>query len=232
MSRLGLSEAEVRKLATREDWLGRLQIELVMTHLACADEPEHPLNDVQLRRFGELSAALPSAPTSIGNSAAALAAPDRCGDLARLGIALYGGNPFTGRENPMEPVVTLEGRIVQLRSVDAPTTVGYGATYVAEASARLAVVGVGYADGYPRCLGNVGVAAVAGKRVPVVGRVSMDLVCLDVSGVEAHALRAGDWVELVGPNVPLEEVAAAAGTIDYEILTRLGNRLERRYLER
>ena len=231
MTRLGMTAAEVDALAGREDWLAQLRIELVMTHLACADEPEHPLNDAQLQRFAALRARLPGAPTSIGNSAGMLTGANRCGNVARPGIALYGGNPFVDRHNPMAPVVTLEGRIVQLRSIEAASTVGYGATYATAAPARLAVLGVGYADGYPRCLGNIGVAAVADRRVPVVGRVSMDLTCVDVSGVEASRVHVGDWVELIGPRVPLEEVATAAGTINYEILTGLGCRLERRYVE-
>jgi alanine racemase len=232
MTRLGMSEAEVRELAGRRDWLSRFALELVMTHLACADEPEHPLNDAQVQRFGALRAMLPAAPTSIGNSAGALTAAARCGDIARPGIALYGGNPFVERDNPMEPVVTLEGRIVQLRSLDAAATVGYGATYAARSGERLAVIGIGYADGYPRRLGNSGAVAIASRRVPIVGRVSMDLLCVDVSNIDPKSIRVGDWAELIGPNVPLEELAAAAGTINYEILTGLSCRLERRYLER
>jgi alanine racemase len=232
MTRLGLSESEVEQLAGRRDLLDALDIELVMTHLACADEPDHPLNDEQIRRFDALRAKLPAAPTSIGNSAGTLSGRARRGDVARLGIALYGGNPFSDRDNPMERVVTLEAKIIQTRVIDAPCTVGYGATYVVRAPARLAVLGVGYADGYPRCLGNRAAVAVAGRRAPVIGRVSMDLICIDVSGIDPDRARLGDWVELVGPTISLEEVAAAADTINYEILTGLGRRLERRYVER
>ena len=231
ISRLGMTAKEVDALARNRELLGRLgRIEYVLTHFACADEPGHSLNCDQLRRFDALRGRLPPAPTSLANSAAIFIGAEYRGDLVRPGIALYGGNPFRDRANPMEPVVTLEARILQIREVDEALTVGYGATYGAAPPARLAVLGVGYADGYPRCLGNVGVAAVGGVRVPVVGRVSMDLTCVDVSALPAKGVRVGDWVELVGAEVTLDEVAEAAGTISYEILTGLGQRLNREYV--
>jgi alanine racemase len=231
MNRLGLREADVAALAKRADAFAGIELDFVMTHLACADEPEHPLNAEQLARFEQLRALLPRARTSIGNSAGTLTDAARRGDLARPGIALYGGNPFSDRPNPMEAVVTLTAPIHQLHEIGEPATVGYGATYVANPPARIAVVGIGYADGYPRSLGNGGTAAVAGQRVPVVGRVSMDLIALDVAVVPRDAVRVGDAVELIGPTVELDEVAAAAGTISYEILTGLGTRLVREYVE-
>jgi alanine racemase len=230
MSRLGLSAAEADELGRNEALLEGVEIEYLMTHLACADEPAHALNREQLRRFAVLRQRWPDVPTSAGNTAAALLGPEYCGDLARCGIGLYGGNPFIDRDNPMQPVVTMRARILELRTVDRAVTVGYGATYAAEPPARLAVVGVGYADGYRRCLGNRAVAAVNGTRVPVVGRISMDLLCLDVSAVATQDLRVGQWVELIGTAVPLDEVAAVAGTISYEILTGLGTRLQREYV--
>jgi alanine racemase len=231
MARLGLSAAEVAELGARRELLDGIEIEFVLTHLACADEPEHPLNREQLRRFATLRAQLPPAPTSIGNSAGNLFDSAHRGDLVRPGIALYGGNPFNDRPNPMAPVVTLRAPILQIREVTEPLTVGYGATYVASPPARLAVVGAGYADGYPRSLGNRGVAAVHGQRVPVVGRVSMDLICVDISALPRDAVRVGDAVELIGAVVGLDEVAEAAGTISYEVLTGLGRRLAREYAE-
>ena len=229
ISRLGMTALEVAALAARAQLLERLDVRYVLTHFACADEPEHRLNDEQLRRFDALRAQLPACKTSIGNSAAIFGDERHRGDLVRPGIALYGGNPFSDRPNPLEAVVTLKARILQIRDVDEALTVGYGATYGAVPPARLAVVGVGYADGYPRALSNVGTAAVQGTRVPVVGRVSMDLTCIDVSALPASEVRTGDWVELIGPTVTLDEVAEAAGTISYEILTRLGPRLHREY---
>jgi alanine racemase len=231
MSRLGLSSGELGALVIRKDVLADVDFAFVMTHLACADEPEHPLNAEQLARFDRMRKQLPAARTSIGNSAGALLGPQYSGDLVRPGIGLYGGNPFSDRPNPMHAVVTLTAPILQIREVGEPQTVGYGATYLASPPARIAVVGIGYADGYPRSLGNTGTAALHGRRVPVVGRVSMDLIALDVGALPRGQARVGDAVELIGSTVGLDEVATAAGTISYEILTGLGRRLAREYVE-
>jgi alanine racemase len=229
MARLGLGERDVEELARRPELLAGIDVELVVTHLACADEPEHPLNCLQLEAFERLRRRLATARVSIGNSAATLTGGALRGDLVRPGIGLYGGNPFADRPNPFEPVVTLRAPIVQIREIDAVQTVGYGATFGVAPPARLAVVAVGYADGYPRALGNRGFVAIAGRRAPVVGRVSMDLICCDVTALPRDLVRVGEPVEAIGPNVPLDEVAAAAGTISYEILTRLSPRLKREY---
>jgi alanine racemase len=232
MNRLGLSAAEVTTLAQRRDLTSGFEIAFVMTHLACADEPAHPLNTEQLRRFDFMRHQLPTAPTSIGNSAGTLIDAAHRGDLVRPGIALYGGNPFSDRPNPLRSVVTLTAEILQIREIDEPQPVGYGATYLASPPSRLATVSVGYADGYPRVLGNRGTAAVHGQRVPVVGRVSMDLLSVDVGGLPRDKVHVGNAVELIGPTVSVDEVAAAAGTISYEILTGLGRKLAREYVER
>jgi alanine racemase len=229
MGRLGLSSRDVEELERRPDLLAGIDVELVVTHLACADEPEHPLNCLQLEAFDRLRRRLAAARVSIGNSAGTLTGGAQRGDVVRPGIGLYGGNPFADRPNPFEPVVTLHAPIVQIRDVDAAQTVGYGATFGIAPPARLAVVALGYADGYLRALGNRGVVAIAGRRAPVVGRVSMDLICCDVTALPHDLVRVGEPVEAVGPNVPLDEVAEAAGTIGYEILTRLSPRLKREY---
>jgi alanine racemase len=229
MGRLGLSSRDVEEIERRPELLAQIDVELVVTHLACADEPEHPLNCLQLEAFERLRRRLPPPRVSIGNSAGTLTGGAHRGDVVRPGIGLYGGNPFADRPNPFEPVVTLRAPIVQLREVDAAQTVGYGATFGVAPPARLAIVALGYADGYPRALGNRGVVAIAGRRVPVVGRVSMDLLCCDVTALPRDVVRVGEPVEALGPNVPLDEVAAAAGTIGYEILTRLSPRLKREY---
>jgi len=231
MNRLGLRAVDVAALAERKDLSEALALDFVMTHLACADEPEHPMNLEQLARFDRMRALLPQARTSIGNSAGTLIDAAHRGDLVRPGIALYGGNPFSDRPNPMEPVVTLTAPILQLHDVAEAEPVGYGATYVASPPARIAVVGIGYADGYPRNLGNNGTAAVQGRRVPVVGRVSMDLLSIDVGVLPREDVQAGEAVELIGPTVGVDEVASAAGTISYELLTGLGRRLAREYVE-
>jgi alanine racemase len=229
MNRLGLSAAEVDELVGHPELLEGIEIELVLTHLACADEPEHPLNAEQLQAFEQLRGRLPTARVSIGNSAGTLIDADHRGQVVRPGIGLYGGNPFAARANPMAPVVSLSAPILQVREIETPQTVGYGATYAVKPPARLAVVGIGYADGYPRSAGNSGVAAIEGRRVPVVGRVSMDLLCVDVSSLPPGAAAVGTPVELIGETVTIDELAAAAGTISYEILTRLSPRLQREY---
>jgi len=203
-----------------------LTLVLLVTHLACADEPGHPLNQQQLARFRRVCAGFPGIPVSIGNSAATLLGSEFGSAIGRPGIGLFGGNPFPGMTNPMATVVTLEGRVLQVREVSAGETVGYGATWRAEAPRSVAIVGVGYADGLPRLLSNRGAVWVAGERRPIVGRVSMDLTAVDVSGL---AVTAGDWVEFFGAHVALDEVAGWAETIDYEVLTGLGSRLERCY---
>ena len=227
MSRLGLSAADIDALRRRDPGV---DVRYVMTHFACAEEPAHPLNERQLAVFAELRKLWPAARTSLGNSAALLSGERFASDLARPGVTLYGANPFVGRPSPVEPVVTVRGRILQIRDIEAGTSVGYDATFVAKRRTRLAVVGVGYADGYLRSLSNRGIAAVAGQRVPVAGRVSMDLTCLDITDVGRNAVAAGDWATLIGGEVPLDEMAVLAGTNAYELLTRLGRRLERRYV--
>ena len=229
MSRLGLSNTEVRN-ASRSGLLAELVLEYAFTHLACADTPAHSMNARQVRDFADLVRHLPGVKTSIGASAGILLGPEFQGDLVRPGIALYGGSPFASGESPMEPVVGLEATVLQTRQIATPQTVGYGATHGAPSGTRLATVGAGYADGYPRALSNRGVAFVAGTEVRVVGQVSMDLITLDVSELAPAEVQPGDSVELLGEHVRLEDLARAAGTVDHEILTGLGPRWQRRYL--
>lgn len=230
MSRLGLAAADVEALRADGAVAAAVNVRYVLTHLACADEPDHALNQEQMRRFAALRALWPAAKTSIGNSAGLLGGDAFRSDLARPGIALYGANPFVDLPSPVDPVVRLRARVLQIRAVAAGQSIGYGASFTAPEAMRIAVVAIGYADGYLRSLGNRGIAVLAGQRVPVVGRVSMDLICLDISSLPVDAVAAGDFATLIGDGVGLEEVAALAGTINYELLTALGARLERVYL--
>ena len=230
MTRLGLDRRELNQVALDARVLNGLEIAYVMTHLACADDPAHPMNREQIDAFARYCGRLPVARTSIGNSAGLLTGKEFRGDLVRPGIALYGGNPFANAPNPMEVVVTLEAPILQVQEVTKSTTVGYGATRRIEAPARLATVGVGYADGIPRSLGNCGEACLASTRVPIVGRVSMDLITLDVSAVERRHVYPGASVELIGQQILLDDAARKARTIGYELLTGFGTRWERRYV--
>ncbi len=230
MARLGLPDYEVNKLVEDPSLLEGIEPTLVMSHLACGDEPDNPINVEQLEKFRHLKSLFPEIEGSFANGAGIILGPDYHFDVARAGLALYGGNPVTDRPNPMTEVVHLKAKIVQVREIDSPQAVGYGATHRASGPTRIATVPVGYADGYPRSLGNRGFAVVDGTRVPVVGRVSMDLITLDVTAVAPEKAAPGCDVELLGGAVPSAELAAAADTVDYDLFTRLGRRYNRIYL--
>jgi alanine racemase len=230
MNRTGMSSADLDQLIAHDPSFSTIEIGLVMSHLACADEVTHPKNSDQLRRFREVTSRFPKRPLSFAASGGIFGGQAFCLDVVRPGIALYGGNPRSDSPNPMRTVVTLEAPIVQTRSIDKPETVGYGATYGVVGTTRLATVALGYADGLMRSLSNCGVAAIGGTRVPIVGRVSMDLVTIDISNVPKA--ERGTMVEFVGPNISIDEAARLAGTLPYEFLTRLGSRIERTYLEK
>ncbi len=229
MNRVGLPPAEVAALRDDPARLDGIRVRYVISHLACAEDAGGAMNAEQLAAFRKLKAELPAAPASLANSSGIFLGPDYHFDLVRPGVALYGVNPTPGRPNPMAEVVRLEGRILQLREIDRPQTVGYGAAYQAAGPRRIATVPVGYADGYLRCLGNQAYACIGGVRVQVAGRVSMDLITLDVTDAPPSALRVGAPVDLIGGGVPIDEVAAWAGTIGYELLTGLGHRYHRSF---
>jgi alanine racemase len=228
--RLGLPPDEVEALRAAPERLDGIAPTCILSHLACADEPDHPMNGEQLAALKAALTALPRAPVSFCNSSGIFLGPDYHFDLGRPGVALYGVNPTPAAPNPMRPVVRLQARILQVRAIDAPQAVGYGATHRATGPARIATVAAGYADGYLRSISSRGHAWVAGHRVPVVGRVSMDLLALDVTAVPPEHLRPGDWAELINDKQDVDALAREAGTIGYEILTSLGARYRRVYL--
>ena len=229
MSRLGLAPRDIDQLPV--DLTDDVEVVLVMSHLACGDTPGTASNHEQLARFEALADRIgPGLPRSLANSAGVFIAPAFCQDLVRPGLALYGAAPVEGAASPVRPVVRLEARVIQLRAVEAGAGVGYGLTYVAREPRRLATVSVGYADGWPRRLGGRAAAYFGDVRLPIVGRVSMDSMTLDVSDLPDGTLAEGDFVELIGPHQSLEAVAAGAETIAYEILTGLGTRFSRTYL--
>lgn len=231
MSRLGLDQSALALLAEDRRRLDHVDTVLVMSHMACADEPEHSKNPQQLAAFNDMAARLGlAAPRSLAASSTIFLGPDYHFDLIRPGAALYGLNPVPGQANPMRPVVRLHGRILQVRDVDSPQTVGYGATHRFSAPGRVATVAFGYADGLFRALGNRGFGIVGGVKVPVVGRISMDLTTFDVSAVPPDQVHAGAMVELIGPDHDCDQLAAEAGTIGYEVLTALGRRYLRDYV--
>jgi len=232
MNRLGFDTTDFNLLAVDAPALFKgLDLALVMSHLACADAPDHPMNARQLARFRAVLARLPSAPASLAASGGVILGRDYHFDLVRPGIALYGGNPQAERLNPFKTAVVFTGRILQIRRVDKGESVGYGATFHTERPAILATVALGYADGLMRAISNQGAAAIAGVRAPVVGRVSMDLVVLDVSAVPPSALGIGAEAEFFGDTIALEEFAANTGTVNYEALTSVGARVPRVYVE-
>lgn len=230
MNRLGLPPAEAEALAAEPERLAGLEPVLVMSHLACAEEPDNPMNRAQLDLFQALRRGLPAAPASLANSSGVFLGPDFHFDLARPGVALYGVNPTPGSPNPMAQVVRLQARILQVREIDAPMSVGYGAAFRAAGPARIATVATGYADGYLRSLSDRGSAFVDGLAAPVVGRVSMDLITLDVTRMPAESVQPGALVDLIHPQDGLDRLAREAGTIGYELLTSLGQRYRRSYL--
>jgi alanine racemase len=222
MSRLGLCEHDLEASEGAAP-------ALVMSHLASSDDPEHEQNQAQLARFKSFAKRFPGVPLSLAASGGCFLGPAYAFDLVRPGIALYGGNPGIGAVNPMHATVTLTAPLLQVRSIDRGCTVGYGATYAASGPLRLGIAALGYADGLMRSLSNRGHGVIGGVRCPIVGRVSMDLVTLDVTAAAESAAHAGMPVEFIGPNQTVDELARDAGTLPYEIYTRLGPRIERHY---
>jgi alanine racemase len=230
MNRAGLSPAESSDLAANaKTALAGLELVLIMSHLACADEPDHPLNRKQLDRFRASLAALPSAPASLAATSGISLGRDFLFDVVRPGVGLYGGNPQSGKPNPYRMGVRLTGEVLQLKEIAPGETVGYGATFTAERPTRLAVVAAGYADGLIRAAGRNGSAIIAGQRFRFAGRVSMDLAALDVTEARA-SIQPGTEVEFLG-EISLEEMAAAAGTVNHEVLTSITARTKRIYSE-
>jgi alanine racemase len=245
LNRLGLGREEALRLIGDPRLLEGLDIALVMSHLACADDPEHPANRTQLGRFRDIAdnLKLPSnlklpgvkSPArtkplfSLAASSSIFLGADYHFDLVRPGAGLYGINPVMGAGNPLRPALRLQAKILQLREVDLNMTVGYGASHQVRGPSVLATIGVGYADGIFRSLGNRGSVFVAGQRAPIVGRISMDLITVDVGHLPQSSCQPGMTVDLIGPDQSIDDLARDAGTIGYEILTNLGTRFQRRY---
>ncbi|MGQ0742143.1 MAG: alanine racemase [Alphaproteobacteria bacterium] len=232
MSRSGLSRADTDTLgAEATNRLRGVNLALILSHLSCSDDAEHPMNRTQLERFRAALAKLPPAPASLSASAGVGLGREYDFDMVRPGLALYGGNPQPKSPNPYRVVARLSAPVLQVRRVDLGDSVGYGATFTAGRPLKLVTVALGYADGLARTSGGRGRAALAGVRVPFAGRISMDLCVLDASAVPDSACRAGAEVEFFGDTVTLEEAAEAAGTVNYETLTRVSARVPRAYVE-
>jgi alanine racemase len=229
MARLGLTAREFDRLADDLGRSGTIRWRTLMSHLACADEPDHALNQEQRARFVAARCRLDGVPASLAASSGIFLGPEYHLDLVRPGAALYGVNPQPGAPNPMRQIVRLKARILQLRDVDDGQPVGYGATHVMAGAGRLATVAAGYADGWLRSLNSRGSGGIGGVRVPLLGRVSMDLAVFDVSAVDPSVARPGGFIELLGDDYGVDAAARDAGTIGYEMLTALGRRYHRIY---
>lgn len=234
LSRLGMPSEEWERLKARPDVLKTIDWRLFMSHLACSDDVGHPMNAHQLSRFRQdlnwwRKNISPNIPASLSASGGIFLGPEYHFELVRPGAALYGLKP-NPRVGILRPALRLEAPILQVRPIDAGNTVGYGATHSFTKLGRIATLGIGYADGIKRSLGNQGWVLVQGKKAPIIGRVSMDLMTIDISHLEENLCREGDFVTLIDDQQSLDDLGMQAGTIGYEIMTGLGHRLERLYI--
>jgi alanine racemase len=229
MARLGLPPAALERLVDSPGGLSGIATSLVMSHLVSAEEPGHPVNRRQLELFGAWRERFPAALGCLANSSGIFLGADYHFDLVRPGAALYGVAPVAGQPNPMRPVVRVQARMIQWREVSAGGAVGYNHMWQARRATRVATVSVGYADGYLRSASNRSYLRFGGVAVPLVGRVSMDTVTVDVTDIDATSLTAGALFDVVDDAHDVNMLAAEAGTNAYEILTNLGTRYRRQY---
>ncbi len=235
MNRLGMPRSEAIDLAKSNDLLNAFTPALFISHLACGDKPDHPMNEAQLKAFEELRAMFPPCPASLANSAGIYLGERYHFDLTRTGFALYGGRAAEGQP-PLAQIVQLHARIVQIHEAEAGESVGYGAEQTLKRATRIATLSLGYADGIFRCLGaregHAGLTGtIEGHAAPALGRVSMDLITLDVSDIPSGLAERGSWVEIIGEQTGIVGLAQQAGTIGYEVLTNLSHRAQRIYIE-
>jgi alanine racemase len=233
LNRLGLGITEALSLESRIA-AGNHGFTLVMSHLACAESLHHPMNGRQLVAFRGIAHLFAGVPASLANSSGIFLGAQYQFDQVRPGAALYGVNPTPEAANPMQPVVDLKARIVQIRTIERGDTVGYSAIWTARRASRIAVIAAGYADGYIRAGGSSdgtrgAEVIIAGKRCPVAGRISMDLLAVDITDLPANAARRGQMATLIGDGITVDELAHHFGTIGYEVLTSLGHRYHRVY---
>jgi len=228
MNRLGLSKKDFLELSVGIANGTTVKPTLILSHLACADEPGNDLNFQQLKTFQELHPTPQSYPRSLSASSGIFLGPQYHFEMVRPGYALYGGNPTKNRPNPMSPVVNLKAKILQCREVARGESVGYGATFRSDKRRQIATIAIGYADGYSRALAQTAYVVINGILAPVAGRISMDLISVDITGIEG--VKPGDWAEIIGSTISVDDLANCAGTIGYELLTALGPRHKRIYI--
>ncbi len=228
MNRLGISKKDFLKLSAGIANGNVIKPTLILSHLACADEPDNDLNFRQLKKFQALRPTLQSSPRSLSASSGIFLGPKYHFEMVRPGYALYGGNPTKNRPNPMRAVINLKARILQCREVTRGETVGYGATFRSDKRRQIATIAIGYADGYLRASAQTAYVSIKGVLAPVAGRISMDLISVDITGIEG--VKPGDWAEIIGSTISVDDLAKCAGTIGYELLTTLGPRHKRIYI--
>jgi alanine racemase len=229
MNRLGLSHDETQKIIDDPALLDGIDVKIIMSHFACADEKDHPLTAQQHALFSDVISAFPQSSHSLANSPGLFRSETYHYDLVRPGIGLYGGNPTPETDNPMKPTVSLKSRILQIRHCKKGETIGYGASHKFDRDTMTATIGLGYADGFLRTADRQKTFYYNDVPCPVIGRVSMDLVTIDLSGVKENPT-SGEMIEIIGPNQTIDDLAADLGTIPYEILTSLGQRYHREYI--
>lgn len=230
MSRFGIGQDEIDRLQ-HINW-DVFQPTLVMSHLACGDTPNHPANRHQLTQFQALKQLVPNSRASLAASSGIFLGNDWHFDIARPGVALYGGNPTPGLSNPMQNVISLRGKIIQTRHIPKGAFIGYGATFIAPKAMKLALISIGYADGFFRAFSNkISAINLDFPDIPLalLGRVSMDSLCIDITNLPESAIKVGDNIEMIGDHCPIDQIALQANTVGYEILTALGNRYHRVY---
>ena len=231
MNRLGLDRVETERILAKEITISPKYINMIMSHLACADDPNDRKNEDQLDRFSSLVNVVGNRfKYSLANSPGVFLGSRFHYDMVRPGAALYGIGCNSKDRQQLSPVIELKSEIIQTRSVTADETIGYGCDGRIDKPSRLATVALGYGDGLFRHLGNSGTGFIAGQAVPIIGRVSMDLVTLDVTDIPETLCKKGDWVEFIGEHQSPDDLAESAGTIGYEVLTALGNRYRKVYL--
>jgi len=229
MNRLGLTIDEFQHIVERPNELHGLQVEWVMSHLACGDQPGDAMNPKQLSLFSNAKETLPKVKASLSNSGGVFLGQSYHLDMVRPGIALYGSVSRSIPVNPLNQVIKLYSRILQIRTLSSGATVGYGASYRVSEKIRVATVGLGYADGYLRSLSNCSYVFFNNIRLPVIGRISMDYITVDITKIAAEKIKTGDFIEVIGDKFTLDDLATVANTVPHEILTRLGTRHHRIY---
>ena len=235
INRLGMQLNSLRKIADSFPTEKIKNSLVIMTHLACADEPEHPKNNEQLSRFQEFKTIFPKASASMCNSAGIFLGPEFHFNIARPGIAIYGAKAVAAKSGLTKPIATLYARILQIRSVPVGESIGYGATFSLNRQSRIATIACGYADGFIRMINSQPKkhqpsVYLNGYRAPIIGRISMDQLQADVTGIPESSIQRNSVVELFGEHISVDEVADWAGTIAYEVLTGLGPRVARKFV--